>query len=190
LLILERDRNRSRRTFFSFYPLGKDVTDNEKSKGIKRKLTQFDEENHLLCFQLPTILPEFEPSKSSRVSGSNDRTSHLDKGKGRATDKSGPLLTQSTVGKGKGKEREQDNAGNTISNNKPEGQIGRLIMRRSGKMQMILGDFTFDVTSGLDRTFLENAVVIDPSQESVFNLGQVTQHLVVKPNISSLLSNV
>src|SRR5437763_1270742 len=109
---LERDRNRSRRTFFSFYPLGKDVTDNETSKGIKRKLTQFDEvstrnyfvlfyldkvclmivfyfyqENHLLCFQLPTILPEFEPFKRSGMSGSNDRSSHHDKGKGKASDK-------------------------------------------------------------------------------------------------------
>jgi hypothetical protein len=44
--------------------------------------------------------------------------------------------------------------------------------------------------SGLDRTFLENAVVIDPSQESVFNLGQITQHLIVKPNIASLLNDI
>ncbi|CAG8437825.1 11545_t:CDS:10 [Rhizophagus irregularis] len=170
---LERDRNRSRRTFFSFYPLGKDVTDNEKSKEVKRKLIQFDEENHLLCFQLPTILPEFEPSKRSRMSGSNDRSSQLDKGKGRVADKlgTGSPLTQLPAGQGKGKEREQDNAGDAINCNKPEGQIGRLVIRRSGKMQMILGDFTFDVMSGLDRTFLENAVVIDPSQESVFNLA-------------------
>ncbi|RIA97829.1 RNA polymerase III RPC4-domain-containing protein [Glomus cerebriforme] len=173
---------------------GKDVIDNEKLKGIKRKLIQFnEEENHLLCFQLPTILPEFEPSKHSRVSVPNDRSSHLDKGKSRATDKlgSGPPLTQSLIGQGKGKEREQDNTGDAINcNNGPEGQIGRLVMRRSGKMQMIFGDFTFDVTPGLDRTFLENAVVIDSSQESVFNLGQVTQHLVVKPNISSLLNDI
>lgn len=171
---------------------GKDVTDNEKSKEVKRKLIQFDEENHLLCFQLPTILPEFEPSKRSRMSGSNDRSSQLDKGKGRVADKlgTGSPLTQLPAGQGKGKEREQDNAGDAINCNKPEGQIGRLVIRRSGKMQMILGDFTFDVMSGLDRTFLENAVVIDPSQESVFNLGQIAQHLIVKPNISSLLNDM
>ncbi|CAG8521165.1 959_t:CDS:2 [Funneliformis mosseae] len=173
-ILEERDRNRSRRTFFSFYPLGKD-------------------ENHLLCFQLPTVLPEFEPSKRPRMSGPNDR-SPLDKGKGRVTDKPGPgpPVTQSSVKeKGKSKEREQDNSEDAVNgNNKPEGQIGRLIVRRSGKMQMVFGDFTFDVTAGLNRTFLENAVVIDPSQESVFNLGQITQHLVVKPNISSLLSNM
>ncbi|GET01868.1 DNA-directed RNA polymerase III subunit RPC4-like isoform X1 [Rhizophagus clarus] len=171
---------------------GKDLTDDEKSKGIKRKLTHFNEENHLLCFQLPTILPEFEPSKRSKMNGSNDKSSHLDKGKSRGADKlgTGSPLIQLPLGQGKGKEREQDNAGDIINCNKPEGQIGRLVMRRSGKMQMILGDFTFDVIPGLDRTFLENAVVIDPSQESVFNLGQITQHLVVKPNISSLLNDI
>jgi hypothetical protein len=81
------------------------------------------------------------------MSGSN---AYLDKGKGRTTDKSGPgpPLTQLPVGKGKGKEKEQDNSGNAINyNNRSEGQIGRLIMRRSGKMQMILGDFTFDVSN-------------------------------------------
>ncbi|RGB39816.1 RNA polymerase III RPC4-domain-containing protein [Rhizophagus diaphanus] len=169
---------------------GKDVTDNEKSKEVKRKLIQFDEENHLLCFQLPTILPEFEPSKRSRMSGSNDRSSQLDKGNSRVADKLGTGSPLTPAGQGKGKEREQDNAGDAINCNKPEGQIGRLVIRRSGKMQMILGDFTFDVMSGLDRTFLENAVVIDPSQESVFNLGQITQHLIVKPNIASLLNDI
>ncbi|PKK72818.1 hypothetical protein RhiirC2_741944 [Rhizophagus irregularis] len=126
------------------------------------------------------------------MSGSNDRSSQLDKGKGRVADKlgTGSPLTQLPAGQGKGKEREQDNAGDAINCNKPEGQIGRLVIRRSGKMQMILGDFTFDVMSGLDRTFLENAVVIDPSQESVFNLGQITQHLIVKPNIASLLNDI
>ncbi|CAI2164766.1 12745_t:CDS:2 [Funneliformis geosporum] len=174
---------------------GKDVIDNEKSKEIKRKMIQFvEEENHLLCFQLPTVLPEFEPSKRPRMNGPNDRSSHLDKGKGRATDKLGPgppVMPSSVKEKGKSKEREQDNSEDAVNgNNKPEGQIGRLIVRRSGKMQMIFGDFTFDVTAGLNRTFLENAVVIDSSQESVFNLGQITQHLVVKPNISSLLNNM
>ncbi len=84
------------------------------------------------------------------MSGSNDRSSHLDKGKGRATDKlgTGSPSTQLLAGQGKGKEREQDNAGDIINyNNKPEGQIGRLVMRRSGKMQMILGNFTFDVSN-------------------------------------------
>jgi hypothetical protein len=95
---------------------------------------------------LPTILPEFEPSKRSRMSGSNDKSSHLDKGKSRVADKlgAGPPLTQ---GQGRGKEKEQDNVGGAVNYNKPEGQIGRLVMRRSGKMQMILGNFTFDVSN-------------------------------------------
>jgi len=93
------------------------------------------------------------------MSGPNDRSSHLDKGKGRATDKlgPGPPVTQSSVGKGKSKcrEREQDNAEDAVSgNNKPEGQIGRLIVRRSGKMQMIFGDFVFDVRTFNIKVFI------------------------------------
>jgi hypothetical protein len=38
---------------------------------------------------------------------------------------------------------------------------------------------------GLDRSFLENAMVIDPIQESIFDLGQIMQHLVAKPNLKS-----
>jgi hypothetical protein len=101
---------------------------------------------------LPTTLPEFEPSKCSNVR--NDEPSHIDKGKGRVTDRleTNPPLTQSPV---RNKEREQDNAGDaTNSNNKLEGQIGRLIMRRSGKMQIILGDLTFDVSNFYIRYFI------------------------------------
>nr|CAG8469538.1 1245_t:CDS:2 [Entrophospora candida] len=72
-------------------------------------------------------------------------------------------------------------------NSNTEGQIGKLVIRSSGQMQMIIGNFVFDVNPGLDRSFLENSIVIDPSKETVYNLGQIKKHLVVKPNISDLL---
>jgi len=130
-----------------------DVTKNEMiSKEIsrslevnlkeKREITSLLQENgHLFCVQLPSILPMFESNTS------------------------------------------QPPASESVS----EGQIGKFVIRRSGQMQMIIGNFIFDVNPGLDRSFLENAIVIDSSKEAVYNLGQIKKHLVVKPNISNLL---
>ncbi|CAG8482092.1 11281_t:CDS:2 [Diversispora eburnea] len=92
-----------------------------------------------------------------------------------------------TVAALKGKEKEMDVDEDTEKINKLEGQIGRLVIRRSGKVQMLMGELVFDVSRGLDRSFLENAMVVDPDVTNVYNFGPIESHLVVKPDISSVL---
>ncbi|KAF0539086.1 Dolichyl-phosphate-mannose-protein mannosyltransferase [Gigaspora margarita] len=185
----EKDRNRRRRTFFSFYhPLvdnenfmDKDCYDNQNSKEKSDQYIDFESiDDQLLCFQLPTILPKFEAPKKSSPAATKNSIPEKNQGK---IDKN--KLT-AVVGNSRGKDIDSsmDN-----DKNEPEGQIGRLVIRKSGKMQLLLGNFIFDVNQGVDRSFLENGFVVDAEKSSVYNLGQIKHHLIVKPNIASLLGS-
>ncbi|RHZ61703.1 hypothetical protein Glove_346g64 [Diversispora epigaea] len=154
-------------------------------RGKRDQPINFDEidERQLLCFQLPISLPKFEsPKHMSSSQSTTKEVSTENKPKGKITEKIKP-----TVAALKGKEKEMDVDEDTDKINKLEGQIGRLVIRRSGKVQMLMGELVFDVSRGLDRSFLENAMVVDPDVTNVYNFGPIESHLVVKPDISSVL---
>ena len=75
-----------------------------------------------------------------------------------------------------------------------EGQVGQLLVRKSGKVQLVLGDHVMNVELGTKAGFLEEAVNIELSAQEakdhghVTSLGQVHQRLVVSPDWDSLLN--
>ncbi|KAG0327203.1 hypothetical protein BGZ99_008184 [Dissophora globulifera] len=71
-----------------------------------------------------------------------------------------------------------------------EGQIGRLLIYKSGKVKMQVGDIVMDVSSGSECSFLQDVVVVDSNSKEAFVMGSVQKRLVCVPNLTQLLSGL
>ncbi|KAF9160016.1 hypothetical protein DFQ26_005965 [Actinomortierella ambigua] len=71
-----------------------------------------------------------------------------------------------------------------------EGKIGRLLVYKSGKVKMQVGDIVMDVTTGSECTFLQDLVVVDSSNKQAFVMGSVQKRMICVPNLEQLLAAV
>ncbi|KAG0261814.1 hypothetical protein BG011_000645 [Mortierella polycephala] len=83
----------------------------------------------------------------------------------------------------KDKEESEDNL-------QPEGKIGRLLIYKSGKVKMKVGDIIMDVSSGSECSFLQNVMVVDSNNKQAFVMGAVQKRMVCVPNLTQLLSGL
>uniref|UniRef100_A0A8D0G6Q0 RNA polymerase III subunit D n=1 Tax=Sphenodon punctatus TaxID=8508 RepID=A0A8D0G6Q0_SPHPU len=73
-----------------------------------------------------------------------------------------------------------------------EGQVGKLLIRRSGKVQLVLGKVTLDVTMGTPCSFLQELVSVgigDGRSGEMIVLGHVKHKLVCSPDFETLLEH-
>ncbi|XP_020635963.2 DNA-directed RNA polymerase III subunit RPC4 [Pogona vitticeps] len=73
-----------------------------------------------------------------------------------------------------------------------EGQVGKLLIRKSGKVQLVLGRVTLDVTTGTPCSFLQELVSVglgDNRSGEMIVLGHVKHKLVCSPDFESLLEH-
>lgn len=72
-----------------------------------------------------------------------------------------------------------------------EGLIGKLIVRKSGKVQMMLGQTLLDVEMGTPCGFLQDLVSVEVNgdQGDLSVLGHVDHRLVCTPDFEALLDN-
>ncbi|NWY06286.1 RPC4 polymerase, partial [Nothoprocta ornata] len=74
----------------------------------------------------------------------------------------------------------------------PEGQVGKLLVRKSGKVQLVLGKVTLDVTMGTPCSFLQELVSVsigDSRSGEMMVLGHVRHKLVCSPDFEALLEH-
>ena len=71
----------------------------------------------------------------------------------------------------------------------PSGYLGKMLVYRSGKVQMKVGDILFDVDIGAASTCLQQVAYISPKEKKAMILGALKQRTVVTPNIDSLFSD-
>ena len=71
-----------------------------------------------------------------------------------------------------------------------EGKIGRLLIYKSGKVKMKVGDIVMDVSSGSECSFLQDVVVVDANNKQAFVMGSVQKRMVCVPNLTQLLSGL
>ncbi|XP_009569702.2 DNA-directed RNA polymerase III subunit RPC4 isoform X2 [Cuculus canorus] len=74
----------------------------------------------------------------------------------------------------------------------PEGQVGKLLIRKSGKVQLVLGNVTLDVTMGTPCSFLQELVSVsigDNRTGEMIVLGHVKHKLVCSPDFEALLEH-
>ena len=70
----------------------------------------------------------------------------------------------------------------------PSGYIGKLLVYRSGKVKMKLGNILFDVSIGTPSTSLQHVAYISPEEQKALVLGTIKQRTIVTPSIDDLLS--
>lgn len=73
-----------------------------------------------------------------------------------------------------------------------EGQVGKLLIRKSGKVQLLLGKVTLDVTMGTACSFLQELVSVglgDSRTGEMTVLGHIKHKLVCSPDFESLLDH-
>ncbi|KAG9321668.1 hypothetical protein KVV02_004072 [Mortierella alpina] len=71
-----------------------------------------------------------------------------------------------------------------------EGKIGRLLIYKSGKVKMKVGDIIMDVSSGSECSFLQDVVVVDSNNKQAFVMGSVQKRMVCVPNLTQLLNGL
>ncbi|XP_061328597.1 DNA-directed RNA polymerase III subunit RPC4 isoform X2 [Pezoporus flaviventris] len=133
-------------------------------------------EEELLFLQLPDTLPGQPPSHDTKPARPDLH----------GEDAPGLLGKQD-------KSQELRQAENTCTlSDLPEGQVGKLLVRKSGKVQLVLGKVTLDVTMGTPCSFLQELVSVgigDGRTGEMMVLGHVKHKLVCSPDFEALLEH-
>uniref|UniRef100_A0A8B9H4Z2 Zgc:171971 n=1 Tax=Astyanax mexicanus TaxID=7994 RepID=A0A8B9H4Z2_ASTMX len=135
------------------------------------------DKEELLFIQLPDTIPG--PQKAS----SSDKSSKKE-GKEKPEDKQTSYSKAQDPG-----EKEAVPVLSDFS----EGLIGRLQIRKSGKVQLAMGDITLDVSEGAAFSFLQQLVSVRLTEGLTGDmtvLGNVTHKLVCSPDFEALLQGV
>jgi len=128
-----------------------------KSNGV------FQGDNELVFVQLPSLLPSTPKSAPAATTTTT------------ATDGSAPL------------KRTWDDEFLGNLKELPGGKLGKLQIFKSGRVKMILGDVTYDVSEGMPCGFLQDLVAIDSGGKSLTSLGEVNKRMVVSLDINGLV---
>lgn len=70
----------------------------------------------------------------------------------------------------------------------PEGRLGKLIFRKSGKVQLRLGKHVFDVNQGSECNFAQEVACYVDGNSEFFNLGRCFQRAVITPSVDYYLT--
>jgi len=72
----------------------------------------------------------------------------------------------------------------------PQGYLGKMLVYKSGKIKMKLGDIIFDVNPGVESRMLQRAVALNTRDKHCCLLGEIeNRHVIVTPNVDSLLND-
>ncbi|KAI9282281.1 RNA polymerase III RPC4-domain-containing protein [Sporodiniella umbellata] len=134
-------------------------------------------EDELLYFQFPTIVPNFEAPKVEELEIKDED----EEKKEEQLKQLPPAARKNTL---------EEAMGNLDLKDMPQGQVGKLIIYKSGKMRMRFGNILMDVIQGMHSTFLENVMVVDHESDETkkaIELGHIVQKFVCSPNMDALL---
>ncbi|KAI2658734.1 DNA-directed RNA polymerase III subunit RPC4 [Labeo rohita] len=137
-----------------------------------QKLSVSDKEE-LLFIQLPDTIPG-QPKTSSPEKTRKD---------GKAEDKRSSQIKALD---------QPDKAAVPVLSDFSEGLIGKLQIRKSGKVQLVMGNVTLDVSEGAAFSFLQQLVCVRLSEGLTGDmtvLGNITHKLVCSPDFETLLQD-
>jgi len=69
----------------------------------------------------------------------------------------------------------------------PDGYMGKVVIYKSGKVKLRLGDALFDIIPGAECAFRQEAAIISAEQKKCVFLGDLTKRLICSPDIQDLL---
>ncbi|KNZ57244.1 uncharacterized protein VP01_2201g1 [Puccinia sorghi] len=207
---IQRDVKLKKEQLEEISNVGKEFTHRKKpmkaathvgSEGVSTTPSEIgSEETGMYVFQFPRVFPYFEdPIVRAKSGGEEGKAGEQKPGLGpmvggKVVKKKKKPGLDDWLGWGKGGRRTECMG---VPPGTPEdapplqGQIGELVIRRSGRVQMIIADVAYDVLPGAQPTFHQEIAVIDPSPSSnlraLFVLGSAHHKFIVVPDVSSLL---
>ncbi|KAI9143185.1 RNA polymerase III RPC4-domain-containing protein [Paraphysoderma sedebokerense] len=159
----------------------------------------------LFLFQFPPVMPEFDRN-SLPIIARNASTGEilLRDDQDSETEAITPVKVKSEDDilppgvKGKEKESAGNGTKTNMSNEKPkvieerlkEGQVGKLMVSKSGKMKLRMGHIIFDITNASQYSFLQQIVVVDSNAKQSFVMGNVSKKFNCTPNLEVLLTGL
>ncbi|KAI7853036.1 RNA polymerase III RPC4-domain-containing protein [Circinella umbellata] len=158
-------------------------------------------DDELLFFQLPSVMPKFEePIKNEKndeeegEGGDENGGEAGDEEKNKKKDEDVEMKDKVKLEKGlppAAKIPALEEAMQSLElSEMPEGQIGKLVVYKSGKMKLKVGDILLDVQQGMRSSFLEDVMVVDTESDDkkkVIELGHIVQKFVCMPDLDALL---
>lgn len=124
-----------------------------KEFGMTNGSTDVAVENRLYFFQFPALMPELIAPASDSTSSDGDDLVEI-KDPATASQPDGPL---------------------------PQGKLGKLRLHKSGKLTMVVGNVTMEVSQGTECSFLQDVVVVDSDAKTAHLIGQVSKKMVLSP---------
>ncbi len=141
--------------------------------------------DQLFFIQLPSHLPRSQPPASSTANNNNNATN------GNVTTGTEASETPSEVSLLPRDESFMDEFAIDFTPtlpSTPQGRLGSLVVYKSGRVKLRIGDVLYDVTPGMPLNFLQEVAVVEPDEQKFYSLGEINQRMVVSANIDSLLS--
>ncbi|KAI3831918.1 hypothetical protein MKX03_022290 [Papaver bracteatum] len=72
----------------------------------------------------------------------------------------------------------------------PPGFVGKLLVYKSGKVKMRVGDTLYDVSPGSHFSFVNEVVAVNTDKKQCWSVGELTTRAIVTPDVDSLLSAI
>ncbi|MCD7450408.1 hypothetical protein HAX54_006041 [Datura stramonium] len=72
----------------------------------------------------------------------------------------------------------------------PAGNIGKMLVYKSGAIKLKLGDILYNVSPGVECSFSQDVVAINTAEKQCCQLGELGKRAVVTPDVDFLLDNL
>lgn len=149
-------------------------------------------EPQMFLFQFPSVLPFAKPPAAA-VDGNEIviRSETANAGNKGSDNKPGTAAAAESQ-RNSSASSETDNKSNKgcTLRDLPSGFIGKMLIYKSGKVKMKIGDTLFDVSPGQNCAFAQDAAVINVKDKHCCILGDLPKRIVVTPNVDSLLESI
>ncbi|KAK3162691.1 hypothetical protein QOZ80_1BG0092540 [Eleusine coracana subsp. coracana] len=99
-------------------------------------------------------------------------------------------LPRSSIVERKGKATSREAKEGSKLQQLPQGYMGKMLVYKSGKIKMKIGDVMFDVNPGAESRMVQHAVAVNSKEKHCCLLGEIeNRHVIVTPDVDSLLKN-
>ncbi len=95
-----------------------------------------------------------------------------------------------SLSSGEEDDKKRDPKLSSSSSSSKEGLVGKLDVYRDGRVFLRFGDLVMEVTGGSQSTFLQQVMLLDPSNRTATSLGELHRKFIVSPEIDCMLNDI
>ncbi|KAG8657106.1 uncharacterized protein LOC110611044 [Manihot esculenta] len=72
----------------------------------------------------------------------------------------------------------------------PAGQMGKMLVYRSGAVKLKLGETLYDVSPGMDRVFAQDVVAFNTAEKHCCVVAEINKHATLTPDVDSIINSM